>query len=84
MDNLEQNIRQLVQEVVKSMNLNPAANDAGDKSTGVFSNLDHAVMAADLAFNEFSKLTLETRKVIIDNMRKVALANKEVLSKDGS
>ena len=81
MDNLEQNIRLLVQEVVKGMNLNPAANDAGDKSTGVFSNLDHAVMAADLAFKEFSKLTLENRKVIIDNMRKVALANKEVLSK---
>jgi propionaldehyde dehydrogenase len=81
LDNLEQNIRQLVQEVVKNMNLNPASTDAGDKSTGVFSNLDHAVMAADLAFKEFSKLTLETRKVIIDNMRKVALANKEVLSK---
>ncbi|MGD0709868.1 MAG: aldehyde dehydrogenase family protein [Bacteroidales bacterium] len=81
MDNLEQNIRQLVQEVVKGMNLNPAANDAGDKSTGVFSNLDHAVMAADLAFKEFNKLTLETRKVIIDNMRKVSLANKEVISK---
>jgi acyl-CoA reductase-like NAD-dependent aldehyde dehydrogenase len=81
LDNLEQNIRQLVQEVVKGMNLNPAANDAGDKSTGVFSNLDHAVMAADLAFKEFNKLTLETRKVIIDNMRKVSLANKEVISK---
>ena len=81
MDNLEQNIRQLVQEVVKSMNLNPAVNDAGDKSTGVFSSLDHAVMAADLAYNEFNKLTLETRKVIIDNIRKVSLANKEVLSK---
>jgi propionaldehyde dehydrogenase len=81
LDNLEQNIRLLVQEVVKGMNLNLPANDAGDKSTGVFSNFDHAVMAADLAFKEFSKLTLETRKVIIDNMRKVALANKEVLSK---
>jgi propionaldehyde dehydrogenase len=81
LDNLEQNIRLLVQEVVKGMNLNLPASDAGDKSTGVFSNLDHAVMAADLAFKEFSKLTLETRKVIIDNMRNVALANKEVLSK---
>jgi len=81
LDNLEQNIRQLVQEVVKNMNLNLGKEDAGDKSTGVFSNLDHAIIAAELAFKEFNKLTLETRKNIIANMRKISLEKKEILAK---
>jgi len=81
LDNLEQNIRQLVQDIVKNMNLNPGKVDVGDKSTGVFSNLGHAAIAAELAFKEFNKLTLETRKEIIANVRKVSLENKEALAK---
>ena len=80
MDNLEQNIRQLVQEVVKNMNLNPE-KESNIKSTGVFSNLNNAVIAADLAFKEFNKLSLETRKKIIESMRNTSLANKKVLAK---
>jgi acyl-CoA reductase-like NAD-dependent aldehyde dehydrogenase len=80
LDNLEQNIRQLVQEVVKSMNLNPE-KDISDKSLGVFSSINNAVTAAEIAFKEFNKLTLETRKNIIANIRKSSLANKEILAK---
>jgi acyl-CoA reductase-like NAD-dependent aldehyde dehydrogenase len=80
LDNLEQNIRQLVQEVVKNMNLS-TAKESGNKPTGVFSNLNNAVDAADLAFKEFKQLSLETRKVIIENMRKVSLENNESLAR---
>lgn len=83
MDNLEQNIRQLVQEVVKSMNLN-AAKEEGNKNTGIFSNLNNAVTAADYAFNEFKHLTLETRYKIIENIRKVSLENNEMLARMAS
>jgi len=80
LDNLEQNIRQLVQEVVKSMNLSPE-KDGSDKSLGVFSSIDNAATAAEIAFKELNKLTLETRKNIIANIRKTSLANKEILAK---
>lgn len=80
MDNLEQNIRQLVEEVVKSMNLG-SAKESNDNNVGVFSNIDSAVHSADIAFKELNKLTVETRKDIIANIRKVSLVHKEILSK---
>ncbi|MBI5218197.1 MAG: aldehyde dehydrogenase EutE [Bacteroidia bacterium] len=80
MDNLEQNIRLLVQEVIKDMNL-VQTKYTGGKSIGVFSNLNNAITAADLAFKEYSKLTLETRKKIIENIRKILLTNNEILAK---
>lgn len=83
MENLEQNIRQLVEEVVKSMMQSPA-KESGDKGTGIFSNLNNAVIAADLAFKKLSELTLEVRKKIIQNMRDISLANNETLAKMAS
>ena len=80
MDNLEQNIRQLVQEVVNSMNLN-SEKECSDKNIGVFSSINSAAIASELAYKELNKLTLETRKKIIENIRKISLANKEILSK---
>lgn len=80
MDNLEQNIRQLVEEVVKSMNLG-SAKESNDNNVGVFSNIDSAVHSADIAFKELNKLTVETRKDIIANIRKISLVHKEILSK---
>lgn len=81
MDNLEQDIRLLVQEVIKGMNLAPTTAAAGENGIGVFSSLDSAVAAADIAFKELGKLGIEVRKDIIENMRKTALANVEVYSK---
>ena len=47
----------------------------------MFSNIHEAIHAAGLAFGELNKLTLETRKNIIANIRKTALANNEVISR---
>ncbi|MCK9423817.1 MAG: aldehyde dehydrogenase EutE [Bacteroidales bacterium] len=80
MENLEKNIRQLVQEVIKDMNLYPA-KEVNSKNAGVFTNINDAIRAAGLAFRELSKLTLETRKNIIANIRKTSLANNEIVSR---
>ncbi|HNW90244.1 MAG TPA: aldehyde dehydrogenase EutE [Bacteroidales bacterium] len=80
MDNLEQNIRQLVEEMVKNMSQNPAA-ETEKNTSGVFSNLNSAVIAADQAFHEFKNLSLESRKLIIENIRKASLENNEMLAK---
>ncbi|OFX58473.1 MAG: aldehyde dehydrogenase EutE [Bacteroidetes bacterium GWA2_30_7] len=80
MDNLEQNIRQLVEEVIKSMNL-PSTSINKEKKLGVFSNLNMAVEASDIAFKEFTKISLETRKKIIANIRKTSSEYNEILSK---
>ena len=80
MDNLEQNIRQLVEEVVKSMNIT-SGKENKEKKIGVYSNLNNAIEASDTAFKEFTKLSLETRKKIIANIRKTAMEYREILSK---
>jgi len=80
LDNLEQNIRQLVQEVVNSMNLNPPKEELV-KGKGVYSNINNAITAAELAFIELNKLSLETRKNIIANIRKFCLENNTFMSK---
>ncbi|MEI6749873.1 MAG: aldehyde dehydrogenase family protein [Bacteroidales bacterium] len=80
MDNLEESVRQIVEEVIKNMDISiPKDNDV--KNTGVFTDINNAIDAAELAFKEFGKITLETRKNIISNIRKITLANTEVISK---
>ena len=81
MDNLEKNIRQLVQDVIRDMNLYPPKEEAGLKKAGVFTDIGEAIHAASLAFGELNKLTLEIRKKIIANIRKTALANNEIISR---
>jgi acyl-CoA reductase-like NAD-dependent aldehyde dehydrogenase len=82
MDNLEKNIRKLVEEVVSSMTMNQApVIENNDKNLGVFKSLDQAVIAAERAYLELNKLTLETRKEIIANIRKTSLAHKKILAK---
>jgi len=80
LDNLEQNIRKLVEEAVKNMGLNPVA-EAGNNRSGVFSDLNNAVLAAEKAFRAYRELSLETHKKIIDNIRSVSLENNEMLAK---
>jgi len=80
LDQLEQNIRLLVEEVLKDMNLNPVNTPVGEQ-VGIFSNLNSAATASDLAYKEFVQLSLETRKAIIANMRKISLEHNELLSK---
>ena len=81
MDDLEKNIRQLVREVIQDMNLFPATVNVNPKSTGVFATINEAIQAAGLAFGELNQLSLETRKNMIANIRKTALANNEIISR---
>lgn len=80
MDNLEESVRQIIEEVINSMDLN-LSKDEGAKNIGVFSDINSAIDAAELAFREFGKITLETRKNCIANIRKICLANVEIMSK---
>jgi len=80
MDNLEESVRQIIEEVINSMDLNLMKDD-GAKNVGVFSNIHNAIDAAELAFNECGKLTLETRRKFISNIREICLANVEVMSR---
>ena len=81
MDNLEKDIRQLVQQVVGEMNLYPSKETGDPERAGVFSNISEAVRAAKIAFGELNKLSLETRKNIIANIRETALASNEIISR---
>ncbi|HRS53367.1 MAG TPA: aldehyde dehydrogenase EutE [Bacteroidales bacterium] len=84
MDNLEEKVRQLVEEVIKNMNLNPNqgySTLSSSNKTGIFSDLNSSVAAAKQAFKELNALTLETRAKIINNIRKTCYDNIEVLSK---
>jgi propionaldehyde dehydrogenase len=80
MENLEQNIRQLVSEVLKEMEINSVKSSV-DGKIGVFSNINDAINAADAAFKEFIQLPLDTRTQIVDNIRKVSLEQNEVMSR---
>jgi len=80
MENLEQNIRQIVEEVVAKMNLTPQSVD-GNNKLGVFTDVNTAVDAAEKAFKELGNLTLEKRKKIIENIRKISWDNRITLSK---
>lgn len=80
MDHLEENIRQLVREALKDLKLNPDQEAKSDKP-GIFTNMNQAVDAAQIAFHELKKLSLETRKDIIENIRKISKDNVVLLSK---
>jgi acyl-CoA reductase-like NAD-dependent aldehyde dehydrogenase len=80
MENLEQNIRQLVEEVVKSMNLD-LPKTALSQRAGIFSDVSKAIEAAETAYLGLTLTSLETRKKIIGNIRKISLANNETLAK---
>ncbi|MDA3905610.1 MAG: aldehyde dehydrogenase EutE [Bacteroidales bacterium] len=83
MDHLEENIRQLVREALQDIKLNVDKSSPVDK-VGIFSTMDQAVLAAEVAFHELSKLTLEIRKDIIASIRKVSTDNIILLSKMAS
>lgn len=80
MENTEENIRHLVSEVIKAMNLSPV-KPAETGKIGVFTDINDAINAADIAFKEFIQLSLDTRIKIIENIRKVSLENNGIMSK---
>ena len=80
MENLEESVRQIIKDVIKGMDLS-LPKDAATDSLGVFPTISKAIDASELSFREFGKLSLEIRKNIISNIRKVCQANKEMISK---
>ena len=85
MELLEQNIRQLVEDVIKNLNLEGVTQelDSGD-GNGIFSDINSAIAAAKIAHQELMKLGLDTRKAMIRNMRQTILDNNELLSRNAS
>ncbi len=80
MDNLEENIRQMVREALRDLKLENDISHHLDKM-GIFSTINQAVEAAEVAFFELGKLTLEVRKDIIANIRKVSKENVAMIAK---
>ncbi len=80
METLEQQVRQLVEHVINELQISGiAAEPDSAKGHGIFTDVDSAVAAARIAHEELMKLTLETRKAIIKNMRETILQHNELL-----
>lgn len=80
MDNLEENIRQLVREALNDLNITKENTFQSDR-IGIFPTINRAVEAAEIAFRELGKLSLEVRRDIITSIRKVAKENVVIISK---
>ncbi len=80
MDNLEQMIRQMVNEALKDINVN-SATVASSGRNGVFTDINEAIDAAEIAFKKYIQLPLDTRKKIIANIRKVSHEHNKIMSK---
>ena len=64
MDNLEQNIRQLVSDVIKDMNITAEKKSQTGK-LGVFTDISDAINAADKAFKDFVELPLRVWSILL-------------------
>ncbi|MCG8573196.1 MAG: aldehyde dehydrogenase EutE [Spirochaetes bacterium] len=85
MDQLEQNIRKLVENVLQDMNIsNISQGYQEDKKLGVFTQVSEAAAAAAIAHQQLMKLPLAIREDIIKNIRETMLAHAEALSKMAS
>ncbi len=82
MENLTSDIRKLVQEAIEDLNIFPESLKSD--TVGVFSNINSAILAAEKAYETFKELSLEIRKNIIENIRKITLENVEIISKMAS
>ena len=69
MENLTNDIRKLVQEVIEDLNIFPETQNTN--RIGVFSNINTAILAAEKAYKIFKDLSLEIRKDIIESIRKI-------------
>jgi acyl-CoA reductase-like NAD-dependent aldehyde dehydrogenase len=80
---LEQQVRLLVEDVVKSLKIEGlSAEPETAAGIGVFTDINTAVAAARIAHQELMKLTLETRQAVIQSMRQAVLEHKDMLSKN--
>ena len=69
----EQIIKSVVEQVLKQLGPGHGAHAGNGRSTtgrhGVFHDVDEAVAAATVAFEQLSERTIEDRKRIIDHIR---------------
>ncbi len=86
MANLSDDIRVVVEEVLRSPDIkallggNAPADDAVPEQSGIFPDVDSAVAAATIAQRELIALPLDTRRAIIEAIRRVVLWNNRDLS----
>lgn len=84
MDELENNIRLLVQDIISKMDVSdgaPAAAASGPLGPGIFGDIDSAIAAAKAAQEQLSQTSLEDRARMIAAMRQVAADNAEHLAR---
>ncbi len=85
MEQLEQQIRLLVGNVIQELNLPEFQPDSEtDNRIGVFPDINSAIAAAEIAQKELMKLTLDIRTEMIRQMRQTILDNQELLSRKAS
>jgi len=86
MANMTEEIRLVVEEVLKSQEIKALLNGVSSENaeiaghSGIFQDLDSAVAAATIAQRELIALPLDTRRAIIEAMRAVVLSNNKELS----
>jgi len=71
---------------VKELNIEGAAHTPPETEhgTGIFSDIDSAIAAAGIAHRQLMKLSLDTRKTIIQAMRQATLEHNELLSRSAA
>ena len=89
MDNPTDEIRKIVEQVLKSTDVQALirgsaldATPSGPMGAGIFPDIASAVTAATAAQAELVALPLDTRRRIIEGMRRAVLSNNESLSGD--
>jgi acyl-CoA reductase-like NAD-dependent aldehyde dehydrogenase len=78
----EKAIRDLVEEVVRQVRAESgAASESDSPYSGVFDDIYAAIYAADKAFVALADTSLETRRAMISEMRRIILENADRLSR---
>ncbi|MBA7626997.1 Succinate-semialdehyde dehydrogenase (acetylating) [subsurface metagenome] len=78
----EQNIKVLVAEVIRKLDLSSQFKDGDSRGlAGTFADINSAVQAAELAQRELMGITLDLRREMIKCMRETVCSNLEVISK---
>lgn len=76
----EQAIQQVIEEVMGKLASNENPTSISQLGQGVYKTIDEAVNAAKEANEQLQHISLETRKKMIENMRKVSLEHAESLA----
>jgi len=92
MDSLEQRVRMVVAEVIDRLGVSAGEQDSGTEAQpvspglswagpGIYADVDSAVAAAKIGYQQLMAMTLESRAQIIESMRAAALENNERMAR---